>query len=302
MKKINLKIVISAFLSCFFVIAGVAWAIDECRGCHPLEVESFALTAHSESGECLICHGDASKHLNNAEKKGSILNPANIGFKKANKVCISCHEEKDRDVSQRFLMVANLHDDLNCYECHAPHLPAGVGHPDTSENLEEDLSLFKADLSVNCSTCHQREADDFVDSEHGLADLRCADCHKLHKMRTISQDIEEQIETCLSCHTAQELEFKYPYTHPLRERQIKCTDCHNPHSSRYDKMLKKDGDRVCKDCHADVVIKSGKHPESKGTNHPFRTVECLDCHRPHGSNFNKLLKHSINTICNTCHN
>ncbi len=314
MKMLKYKIILLEFLICFFSASSI-YASDECLFCHKIETETFMLTTHSENGGCAICHGGTEGHLSDDNKKNNIMHLGNLGFKKANAVCLSCHQEKDRDVSERFRMVANLHDEVACYECHIVHLSTGIDHypnghrPDTfkggvlkEENLDEDLGLFKTDLSVDCSICHEREADDFIDSEHGLSDLTCLDCHELHKLRTISQDIEEQIERCLFCHTSQELEFKYPYTHPLRERQIKCTDCHNPHSSRYDKMLKKDGDRACKDCHRDVVIKGGRHPETKGTDHPFRRVECKECHRPHGSNFSKLLKHSINNICNTCHN
>jgi predicted CXXCH cytochrome family protein len=132
--------------------------------------------------------------------------------------------------------------------------------------------------------------------------MQCSDCHKLHKQETISQDIEDQLSRCVSCHPNQDLEFKYPYIHPLRERQIKCSDCHNPHSWRHKGMLKKEGDKACGACHADIMIKAGKHPESKNTNHPSGVVECMDCHNPHGSNFNKVLRHSLDRICKTCHN
>jgi len=197
-------------------------------------------------------------------------------YTKADSTCLECHQGKAKDVSERFSSVVSEHDDLNCSECH-------ISQP------------------VDCVMCHSERVDEFSYSKHSRYDVKCADCHQLHQIKNISQDIEGQIETCLSCHPSQELEFKYSYTHPLRERQIKCGDCHNPHSDRYDKMLKMRDDRVCGECHADVRIEGGRHPQSKGPRHPFGTLKCMDCHRPHGSNFDKVLKHNASTLCNTCH-
>lgn len=282
---------LTLYLFCGYAMA---YAVDDCKACHQLEADTFVKTAHALDNDCGVCHGDAGKHLKDENKKENIINPANIGLKKANSLCLTCHGEKDKDVREKFIALPNLHDDLRCYECHKAHLKVS----DEPDGLEE----FRSDLSIDCADCHSREADSFFSSGHGLAGMKCADCHKLHEIKTISQDIEGQIDRCLSCHPAQELEFKAAYAHPLRQRQIKCTDCHNPHDSNYEKMLKDEGDDLCRACHADIVIEGGKHPVSKNTNHPFKTVKCLDCHRPHGSNFDKLLKHNIDNICKTCHN
>ncbi|PIQ89527.1 MAG: hypothetical protein COV72_02570 [Candidatus Omnitrophica bacterium CG11_big_fil_rev_8_21_14_0_20_42_13] len=268
---------------------------DDCRGCHQIEVESFDLTLHSAEIDCAACHGDVKKHLSESDKKGNIINPANYALKKANAVCLLCHTEKERDVRDKFRAVANLHDDIACFRCHVVHLTA-VDAP------VSDIDGFRDDLSIDCAFCHDDQGRIFSESEHASSGLICSDCHLLHKISTISQDIEEQIEKCLSCHPQQQLEFKYPYPHPLRERQIKCSDCHNPHGWQFDKMLKKDGDRVCADCHADVAIEGGRHPAGKNADHPFGTVACMDCHRPHGSIFDKILIHNIDSICQTCHN
>jgi predicted CXXCH cytochrome family protein len=267
-------------------------ATDVCVTCHRKEVESFFLTPHAKDYRCDICHGDASRHLKEEEKRGNIVNPAYLNIKRGNNICIGCHEMIEKDVRDKLRAKANLHYYLRCFECHIVHLDSQV----------QELTLFRIDLSTECARCHNRQAEDFYDSSHGLAEINCFDCHKLHQLKTISEDIEEQIERCLFCHPDQELEFKYPYTHPLRERQIKCSDCHNPHSNRFDKMLKREQEDICSDCHADIAIEAGRHPKSRNTNHPFKTVGCLDCHKPHGSNFDRLLKHNIESICKTCHN
>jgi predicted CXXCH cytochrome family protein len=260
-----------------FLWSNIAYAAEECRECHQAIAESLSLTLHADK-RCNICHDKTEDHFST---------------KKGNTFCLHCHQGQEKDVEQRFTVVPTLHDELYCYQCHIVHLP--------TQGTIEDLDSFKADISVNCTICHIKQLDDLSRSAHGFAGLECSDCHNLHEIKTISRDIEKQIDRCLFCHPTQELEFKYPYTHPLREWQIKCTDCHNPHSDRYEGMLKKYRDKICAECHTDVVIEGGKHPISKGTDHPFNTLKCMNCHRAHGSNFDRLLKHNINNICNTCH-
>lgn len=279
----------------FLVCAKPIYASDKCQLCHPAEVETFLKTMHFKDAACVICHGDAGEHLKSEAKKDDIVNPADLSVKKANNICTACHGDKERDVDERFKAMVNLHEDLPCYECHKAHLNSG-------ERNADDADLFGADLAVNCALCHKKQADEFSASRHGLADILCSDCHKLHTVKTISEDIEEQLDKCLSCHPAQELEFKSPYAHPLRERQVKCSDCHNPHGDRFDHMLKEEDDDTCGPCHKDIIIQGGKHPLSKDTNHPFNAVKCMDCHNPHGSNFTKVLKYNIDNICKTCHN
>jgi len=298
MKKFGQKILMCIFMSGIFM--GAVYAAEEtesvmnaCFECHGLELTTFAITPHSKEGDCSICHGEAAAHLAEEEKKDNILNPRYLGRKKSNRICLDCHQEKERGVHETFQAEANLHDDLLCIDCHQMHSRVS----DTQSQLDSS----REDLTVDCALCHRENAELLEDSVHGLSGMHCADCHKLHEQKTISRDIEEQIDRCLFCHPAQELEFKYPYTHPLRERQIKCSDCHNPHSSRNHAMLKQRGDKVCVECHRDIKIEGGKHPVSKGTDHPFQRVKCLDCHRPHGAGFSGVLKHDSESLCQTCH-
>lgn len=267
---------------------------DQCLKCHPIEVNSFLETLHAgqETG-CAICHGGPQNHLSSGQKKDNINNPARLNFKKSNEICLACHQGALGDIGEKFRAIPNLHDQLACYDCHKPHSKI-------NDSLSEQ-NLFKKDLAVDCAQCHKDNAALLEDSHHGRSGLTCADCHKLHEPKTISRDMEEQLERCLSCHPRQELEFKYPYTHPLRERQIKCADCHNPHSDRYHAMLKEEDDKTCGECHKDIAIQGGRHPLSKRTDHPFGKVTCLECHQAHGSNFDKILKYNSNQLCTSCH-
>ena len=273
---------------------GPGGGADLCAGCHQTESDSFSHTKHAKLAEgCGVCHENAALHAATPGKGENVVNPGKLDFRKSQAVCLRCHGDLDKDSSERFSSVESAHDDLRCEECHASHLGKKSG--------EADLASFRADLAVDCRACHGREADDFEDSEHGRSDLQCLDCHDVHKARTSSEAVEAEIEKCLFCHPGQELEFKDQYPHPLREEQITCAGCHDPHSDRFENMLKEEGDETCGACHADIRIEGGSHPASRNTHHPFETVKCMDCHRPHGSNFEKVLKHASSTLCSTCH-
>lgn len=266
---------------------------EQCLNCHEIQVKSFQKTAHAEAGSCFACHGDAHAHLEKNGEPHTIVNPGNLSLKKGNAICTQCHEEKTRDAQDSLKASASEHDRLSCSQCHSPHL--------TSSGQPMVLDSFDTDLGVNCASCHEMNAEKLWNSQHGQHGISCKDCHTIHKDNTISVEIEEEIERCLFCHPQQDLEFRSPFAHPLREQQIKCSDCHDPHSDRYTSMLKKDGDRVCEDCHADTMIEGGRHPLRQNTDHSLRSVACLECHQAHGSNFEFILKHHPDTICTTCH-
>ena len=266
----------------------------ECHDCHRLESESYFLTLHSKNENCDTCHGNPSEHLQGSgNKKSTISNPGSLPIKKANEICLNCHESQQKDMEELFKAVPTLHDDLRCVECHAPH---------SKKTTDSDQDIFfKIDLSANCASCHKQSTQWLENSNHGDAGLQCVTCHQLHQAKTISQDIDDQIKKCLSCHPTQELEFKQSSTHPLREVQIKCSDCHNPHGGGHEDLLIKERDALCQDCHANIAIEGGRHPASKNTNHSLGSVRCLDCHNAHGSLFQKVLKHPQESLCQTCH-
>ncbi len=269
-------------------------AFVQCIECHQKETESFQLTEHAQLNQCSICHGDEGRHLSEQGESETIMNLRNLSVSKSNDICLRCHSEKEQDIREKFKAAATLHDPFRCFDCHIMHAQE-VLH-------EEDEKSFRADLSVDCAVCHRRNDDNLSNSPHGFSGMVCADCHKLHETKTISRDIEEQITTCLSCHPTQELEFKNIYAHPLRERQIKCSDCHDPHNARYEKMLTAEEDDVCAKCHENIIIEGGRHPLSEQTDHPLKRVQCMDCHEPHGGNFNQLLRQDVKILCKTCHN
>ena len=62
-----------------------------------------------------------------------------------------------------------------------------------------------------------------------------------------------------------------------------CTECHNPHMSKSKKLLIRNGQDLCLECHApksDLSAESHKDIEDS---------ECILCHNPHGGKDRKIL-------------
>lgn len=264
-----------------------------CTDCHRQEAESLPRTGH-ENVRCEMCHGEVSRHLENPQAKDTLVKFSELNVRKSQAVCLACHKDKEKDMEADFSQTHRSHESLRCFECHAVHL--------TQEDSEGSVRNFeKKSQAVDCTKCHQSLASDFESSSHGRASLRCLECHTEHETKNNSESMDEELSRCIHCHPNQELEFKSAFPHPLRDRQVRCSDCHDPHRDGPKAMLRKEGDRLCGDCHGDILIEAGRHPVSRGTRHAFGAVHCMDCHEHHGSNYEKVLKYSPEQICETCH-
>jgi len=111
--------------------------------------------------------------------------------------------------------------------------------------------------------------------------------------------IEKQTETCLSCHKGGQ-RLHWPGSIHATNK-LSCSDCHNPMAKfSANGLLKKPSiTETCQSCHKqqEAEFKRRSHmpvPEGKMT--------CTDCHNPHGSATQRLLKaDSVNQLCYTCH-
>jgi len=104
-----------------------------------------------------------------------------------------------------------------------------------------------------------------------------------------------QGKICLKCHTTFEDKLKMPYVHtPVKAGH--CSDCHNPHASSHPKMLNAEVNKVCFNCHKNIV------PSAAVSGHKV-VVEgnCVACHDPHASKNKFNLVASGNALCFGCH-
>lgn len=147
-----------------------------------------------------------------------------------------------------------------------------------------------------CLSCHQGNMPiNWMGSPHQVNQLTCATCHTVHALKDPVLSRQTQPEVCFKCHQdIRAMSFEYSH-HPIREGKVVCMDCHNPMGGVGPYQLKEfTVNQTCYQCHAD------KRGPFLWEHQPVRD-NCLNCHTPHGSNQQWLLKEPVNFLCDSCH-
>jgi DmsE family decaheme c-type cytochrome len=172
-----------------------------------------------------------------------------------------------------------------------------------------------------CLGCHTSQAEAFGHTLMGrlLAQgkMQCESCHgpgsqhvKLGGGRNVggiisfrsndqTRTAEENNGICLGCH--QRGDRTYWSGSPHETRGLACSDCHTVMKAVSRKFQLKTAfePETCFQCHKDrraQMARSSHMPMREGK------IVCSDCHNPHGSFTESLLrKASINETCYTCH-
>jgi predicted CXXCH cytochrome family protein len=228
-------------------------------------------------------------------------------------ICASCHGSViPANAKSQHRVVA----DGQCEKCHDPHASANPAN----------LVAKGADL---CFTCHKDLAEAVTKAKftHAPVTQGCLTCHGPHGSDKALHLLKASVPgLCLGCHRADSAQFvarhmKYPV------ERGDCTSCHDPHGSNQPAMLlntvhapvanrlcnqchdapdsptpfatRRAGFELCKGCHNDMVTatlaKARLHwPVADKTG-------CINCHNPHASRQDKLLKADTATLCGTCH-
>jgi len=108
---------------------------------------------------------------------------------------------------------------------------------------------------------------------------------------------QQRNKFCLACHQGG---ARMAWQGSVHQRNnLACTDCHKIHAEHDPVLTKATQPDVCYKCH-----KQQRMDFSKPSAHPVRFGEmtCTDCHSPHGSDNDFLLKKpTVNQLCYTCH-
>ncbi|MGE4649912.1 MAG: DmsE family decaheme c-type cytochrome [Myxococcota bacterium] len=175
-----------------------------------------------------------------------------------------------------------------------------------------------------CQTCHRQETAHWDPTVHGRVfahqprteqqALLCEACHgpgSLHQKDPFNPDlitgfthssgtgIERMNQTCLSCHAGGE---RIHWAGSVHESvDLACSDCHNPMSQQSVSGLEArvSVSQTCFTCHPQQRVdfrKRSHMPLHEGK------IACTDCHNPHGSVTDPLLRaDSVNQLCYQCH-
>jgi DmsE family decaheme c-type cytochrome len=175
-----------------------------------------------------------------------------------------------------------------------------------------------------CIACHQLESEHFTHTLHALglhaankADAGipvCETCHgpgSAHAANPTAKGliigytkdsgtpIETQTKTCLTCHQGGPRDH---WTGSVHQRNgLSCSDCHNPMAkfSVEGLLAKASINDACAQCHRDIRMQFNRRSHMPL---PEGQMSCDDCHNPHGSLTNPLLKTAtVNETCYQCH-
>jgi DmsE family decaheme c-type cytochrome len=109
--------------------------------------------------------------------------------------------------------------------------------------------------------------------------------------------VAERNKVCLTCHQGGMVINWTANQHASND--VACTSCHSLHGQE-DKVKTRQGQpEVCFTCHTEQRSQSYRF-----SHHPIREgkVICSDCHNPHGSAGEKMLKQdTVNETCYDCH-
>jgi len=183
----------------------------------------------------------------------------------------------------------------------------------TTLALAEGVGEFAG--NTTCAKCHDQQAGAYGKSLHAQAwesiggvyqDSGCESCHGSGAKHVESNDKADIINysgkeaagdssACLSCHNeTPELALWSMSEHARND--ISCADCHSIHDGTQPAVNQPE---VCFSCHRDV-----KFDANKQSHHPIieGKVSCSDCHNPHGTLTDGLLRaDSKNELCYNCH-
>lgn len=220
--------------------------------------------------------------------------------------CMGCHE----DVHKQYAMTAHYVTDTSprykqpmkgCEACHGPGQEHVDGGGDATKIFNPKGKPPRI-ANERCLNCHQQQEErhNFRQSEHGLSQVACIDCHSPHPAKPLQNLlVMESPALCYQCHGQIKQQFQRPFHHRVHEKGMSCQDCHNPHGGFNLAQTRASAggtDAICLKCHTE---KQGPFAFEHA---PVRLEGCVICHVPHGSNNPKMLKRStVQQLCLECH-
>lgn len=261
---------------------------DSCLTCHDphASTEAEFLLAADVPELCETCH----------DSSASSFKAQHMGYPVGEASCSSCHDPHGSDNGA--ILWANVHEPISnkmCSQCH--------NDPSSPEALET-----KSDRVDLCRGCHSRMVNESLAQSrlHGplVAGQACLSCHSPHASPEAGLLVDSTAAMCGSCHesTIRRQQSSQSKHDPIESGD--CNLCHSPHSSNSEFLLVADEvAEVCAACHDWEAHSSHPiGPDVKDPRNENLGVDCLSCHRTHGSAHKSFTHYEPKRdLCVECH-
>ena len=247
-----------------------------CDGCHRAPFGDRVRLRRRDEKLCTACHGDVLESV-----AGGSLHGAVIG-KRGRAGCLSCHDPHMSD-SRKLLLGAG---GKLCRQCHGEIVEsatAETGH---------------APAADDCSTCHEPHSSGEVGLLTMAPEELCVACHDSGDEDLVQAHLGADLGklTCTQCHTPHGSGHEKLLARTLH---WPVTDgCDSCHEGSFDQLAEGGGSALCVLCHDEIeeVAASAKVPHAA-----LELGSCTDCHNPHASQQDWLLKLPGGGVCLECH-
>jgi DmsE family decaheme c-type cytochrome len=259
-----------------------------CIGCHNphASLQAAALLKNEVPALCKQCH----------DVKKPIFAKAHMNYPVENSACTLCHNVHGSNRSA--LIYDNAHKPFASKQCNLCHDSATSPKP---------LTLKKKGFEL-CRGCHIDVINDMLAKNRlhwpVVGKDGCLNCHNPHATTQAKLLNAAPIKLCGTCHagTIQRQERSVTKHEPVQEGT--CTACHSPHASdNVFLVVQTPTVEFCAMCHD--WAKHQTHPVGEKVidkRNKNLSVDCLSCHRAHGTEFRKMLPFgTISELCTQCH-
>jgi predicted CXXCH cytochrome family protein len=259
-----------------------------CLQCHNphASTQSGGLLTVKVPGLCRKCH----------DTGGKAFASLHANYPVSNAQCTSCHNPHGSN--REAILFDGIHQPVAkkmCSQCHQP-----PNAPDALKARRQGYEL--------CRGCHNEMVNVTMAKErvHGplLSGDGCLNCHRPHASSGKALLRGSTAEVCATCHsdTAKRHDRSETKHKPIQEGN--CSACHDPHASSYSFLAKKASTfEMCTSCHD--WQKHSSHPigeKMKDPRNPNASVQCLSCHRSHGTEYKQMIPFvTITSLCVQCH-
>ncbi len=311
-------------------------ADGECRQCHdPHSSDNAALLVKKGDDLCFSCHKEVEATVTTAKFKHS---PVQKGCQTCHDahgsdksayllkdavpaVCVQCHKPD----SPAFVTRHQKYPvgKASCSTCHDPHgsnqpalllnnvhAPVSTGTCNQCHQAPDSSTPFatKGTGFELCRGCHSDMVNATMAKKRlhwPVADEKgCVNCHNPHASNHDKLLKADTPDLCRGCHADT---MKRIAATPAKHAPVEggmCSACHSPHGSDGVYLVDQPSViKLCEQCH-DYQTHSS-HPVGDKAVDPRNKnlrVDCLSCHRGHGTDFKKMLLAETNLeLCTRCH-